>query len=74
MFLSFGLHFDLVNERNDVSAVVVEGYLIRNIHVEVESNHAINAWEITENVDRAIPVTFDFHNYLIKVQVFGHRN
>ena len=34
MFLSFGRHFDLVNKRNDVIAlVVVENYLLRLIHV-----------------------------------------
>ena len=75
MILSFGRHCDVVNKRNDVIAlVIVENYLIRIIHVEFQRNHATNAWETTDNVDRASPVTFDLHKYLINMQIFGHRD
>ena len=47
--------------------------IIRIIHVKLEPNHAINAWENTENVDRASPVTFDLYRHL-NIQILGNRH
>ena len=71
MFFVIGRHFDLVNKRSDVIALVVVGnYLIKIIHVAFEPDHAMNARENTEIVDTARPVTFDLHNHLINMQIF----
>ena len=47
MFLSFGRHFDLVNKRNDVIAlVVVKNYLLRLIHVARSKTNTKAKWSV----------------------------